>query len=276
MNPLTPPIVVGVDGRPATLRAVAWAAREADRRSLPVLLVAVVPGGVADPAAGSRRAHLDLSSARRAALATAAVVTSTEVTSGDPATELARRSRTARLLVLGSDGGGAVARAVVADAVCPVVVVPARWDTERHPGEVVVAVDPTSPEETHHGTVALAADVAGEWRRPLLVAVVLPGAHTAPDVGAARRAFEAATAEAGPGVTVHQVLGHGDPAEELRGLVGPSTGLFVLGAPSADPAAGGVGRAVVDGARCPVALVPAAATVPSTAHAPTVAVGRPT
>ena len=277
MDPLAPPIVVGIDGRPAALRAVAWAAREADRRSLPVRLVAVVPHGVADPAAACRRAHQDLSTARRAALATAAVVTSTEVTSGDPVTELARQSRTARLLVLGNDHGAAdpsaVPSAAAADAACPVVVVPARWATDRHPGEVVMAVDPTAPEESHHGTVALAADVAREWRRPLLVAVILPGAHTAPDVGAACRAFEAATAEAGTGVTVHQVLGHGDPAEELRGLVGPSTGLFVLGT-TADPTTDAVERAVLDRARCPVAVVPPTA-LPSTAHSPTAAVGQP-
>ncbi len=257
------PLVVGVDGRPAALRAVAWAAREADRRELSVRLVAVVPADAPDPAAAWRRAGEDLATARRVALATAAVATSTESASGDPASVLARGCRPATLLVLGSDGEagepvpGGLPSAVVDGAACPVVVVPARWDADRHAGEVVVAVDPTGPEEIRRATVTLAADVARHWSRPLLVAVVLPGAHTAPRVGAACRAFDACTAEAGQDVTVHQVLGHGDPAEELRGLVGPSTGLVVLGATTRPhDAADAVGRAVRHRARCPVAVVP--------------------
>ncbi|HEY2194810.1 MAG TPA: universal stress protein [Actinomycetospora sp.] len=267
MNTPSRPVVVGVDGRPAGLRAVAWAAREADRRGLPVSLVAAVPDDTPDPEAAARRAHADLVAARRAALASAAVVTSTEVAAGRPAEVLADHSSDASLVVLGGDGHrpdepalGSVGSATIVDASCPVVVVPARWGTERHVGDVVVAVDPAEADELRHATVGLAAEVARSWHRPLLVAVVLPGAHTAPDVGAARRVFDSCPDDVGPGVTVHEVLGHGDPTEELLGLVGPSTGLLVLGARSDGPdAPSAVGRAVRGRARCPIAVVPAAA-----------------
>jgi hypothetical protein len=140
-----------------------------------------------------------------------------------------------------------------AAAACPVVVVPGRWNAERHAGEVVVAVDPDGPDDLRHATVGLAADVARSWQRPLLVVVALPGEHTAPVVDGARRVFDACPGDVGPGVAVHEVLAHGDPAEQVLDLVGPSTGLLVLG--TAGPS-GAVGHAVLRRARCPVALVP--------------------
>src|SRR3954452_23829465 len=152
MNTPSSPVVVGVDGRPAALRAVAWGAREADRRGLPLRLVVAVPDHGTDPVAASRRALADLVDARRVALANAAVVTSTEVVPGLPGATLAARSREATLVVLGSDTRGPgerrvarVGSAVTAEGAAPVVVVPARWDLERHLGEVVVAVDPAGP-----------------------------------------------------------------------------------------------------------------------------------
>ncbi|NMO89449.1 universal stress protein [Actinomycetospora sp. TBRC 11914] len=257
------PVVVGVDGRPAALRAVAWAAREADRRALPVDLVAAVPDD-ADPVDGARRAHADLAAARRAALASAAVVTATRIVTGRPGPALAAAGRDASLVVVGSDGeepgepaAVPLSSSLVVDCACPVVVVPARWDAERHLGEVVVAVDPNEPDELRHASVGLAAAVAWSWQRPLLVVVVLPGAHTAPAVAGARRVFDACPADVGSGVDVHEVLGHGDPAEQLLDLVGPSTGLLVLGTGGLGPGpSDAVGRAVLRRARCPVALVP--------------------
>lgn len=266
MNPPSPPVVVGVDGGPPALHAVAWAAREADRRHLPVHLVAVLPDDGTDPAA-ARRAHEDLIAARRAALATAAVITSTEVATGNPAAVLARRSYAATLVVIGSDGEaqqpGTVGSALVVDGACPIIVVPARWDLERHVGEVVVAVDPAGDAALRRTTITAAAGVARTWRRPLLVAVVLPGPQTAPNVGAARRVFDTLPGDVGSGVTVHEVLSHGDPADELLALTGPSTGLLAVGASRRGPGdPDSVGRAVLRRARCPVAVVPAAATLP--------------
>jgi nucleotide-binding universal stress UspA family protein len=281
MSTATLPIIVGIDGRPAALRAVAWAAHEADRRGLPLRLVAVVPDEAPDPRAMARRAHGDLADARRAALASAAVVTATEVASGSPAEVLALRSAFATLVVLGDERTpeastvGPVSAALAAAAACPVVVVPARWSVARHAGEVVAAVDPEEPDGLRDAVVWVAADVARRWCRPLLIAVVLPGAR-APDVRAARRTFDACPDDLGPDVTVHQVLGHGDPVEELLGLTCPGTGLLVLGASDPDrPAADAVGRAVRARASCPVVVVPSVRSRSTDTACTVAAVGQP-
>jgi hypothetical protein len=158
-----------------------------------------------------------------------------------------------------------------------VVVVPARWDAERHVGEVVVAADPAGPDALRRATVRLGGEIARSWQRPLLVTVVLPGARSAPDVAGARRVFDACPADVGPGVAVHEVLGHGDPAELLLDLVGPSTGLLVLGAGGLGPGpSDAVGRAVLRRARCPIALVPTdPAAVGPVVPVPTGAVAAP-
>jgi hypothetical protein len=90
---------------------------------------------------------------------------------------------------------------------------------------------------------------------------VLPGSHTAPDVAVARRILDVCAREVGTDVDVDEVLGHGDPADELLGLTGPSTGLLVLGASGHEPdSTDAVGRAVRRHARCPVAVVPPGAS----------------
>jgi nucleotide-binding universal stress UspA family protein len=143
-------------------------------------------------------------------------------------------------------------------------VIPAGWDLERHHvGEVVVATDPADPHGAALGPVALAADVAARWGAPLLAAAVLPREPGHRGGARGRRMLDgilAGVPACGDVPFVDRVVGHGDAAEELLDLVGPPTGLLVLGAhgaaSSSDPAPGPVCRRVVREARCPVAVVP--------------------
>ncbi|MEU2110896.1 universal stress protein [Streptomyces sp. NPDC019507] len=137
------PLVVGVDGSEASLEAVDWAADEAARHDVPLLLVhAVAPDHEAADLIGvaAERARRNAPSARL----------SSEVLHEDPAAALLGKGRNAFALVLGCRGLGdlaglllgSVSLAVSARADCPVVVVrgrPAHRDARFR--SVVVGVE---------------------------------------------------------------------------------------------------------------------------------------
>ncbi|MEV4143844.1 universal stress protein [Amycolatopsis sp. NPDC049691] len=162
------PIVVGVDGSTAATHAVGWAAQEALRRDLPLVIVhacALVPVTVPYAEAlvpAYHRAQLEygrewLDAAESAARDAAPDVrVSTDLARGWAAEQLIARSASAELVVLGSRGlggftglvVGSIAVAVATYGHCPIVVVrgaDARTEP-RHEGPVVVGVDgsPTS------------------------------------------------------------------------------------------------------------------------------------
>lgn len=139
-----PPVVVGVDGTAASTAALDWAAAEARAHHAPLLVVHILdprqrnavyspaPAGERDPGRilARIRALVDRAGAER-------VEQVYEI--GVPGLALAQRARGARLLVLGQARAhhrtpdeeyphvpalGPVARACVAGADCPVVVVP--------------------------------------------------------------------------------------------------------------------------------------------------------
>src|SRR4051812_22094972 len=100
-------VVVGVDGDPAALRAVAWAAQEADRRHLPLDLVQVLPPSHRpddELQAPTGRAHSLLEQARRIAVgaATGRLPVRLSVVDGVVGPALATAARRAHLLVLGA------------------------------------------------------------------------------------------------------------------------------------------------------------------------------
>ncbi|MEU2494219.1 universal stress protein [Streptomyces sp. NPDC007883] len=137
------PLVVGVDGSEASLEAVDWAADEAARHDVPLLLVhAAAPDHEAADLIGvaAARARRNAPSARL----------SSEVLHEDPAAALLGKGRNAFALVLGCRGLGdlaglllgSVSLAVSARADCPVVVVrgrPANRDVRFR--SVVVGVE---------------------------------------------------------------------------------------------------------------------------------------
>mgnify|MGYP003945376283 CR=1 FL=1 len=155
------PIVVGVDGSEAGLRAVDWAADEATVRGLPLRLVYASlweryeGAGLADdlgkPSEEVMAEDVVRAAARRAKARSAGLDVSTEVLPEEPEYALVRESRSAALLVTGTRGRSGLAEAVLGSvsltvaghAHCPMVVVRGNHDNQaRHGthGRVVVGV----------------------------------------------------------------------------------------------------------------------------------------
>ncbi|WP_407344478.1 universal stress protein [Pengzhenrongella phosphoraccumulans] len=162
-------VLVGVDGSAASLHALDWAAAEAVTHgftlklvcaySLPSFTAASLDGGYAalDDTAIQEGAKVVLAEAQARADSLGVAATSCLAT-GDATGVLVDMSRTARLVVLGTRGGGGfadrllgtVSSALPAHAFCPTVVVPTRPparanDVEQAPiapvRRIVVGVD---------------------------------------------------------------------------------------------------------------------------------------
>ncbi|MBH0121251.1 universal stress protein [Rhodococcus sp. NPDC003382] len=184
------PIVVGVDGSPSSLQAVAWAAKEAARRGAPLTLVttAIVSGGYVVPIGMPDTFYEEeqLEAERRLAEAESLVA---QVTAGHtvevekavsqdaPARELIERSKSARMVVLGANRRGLIERAilgsvssaVVTHARSPVAVVRGlpHVDVNDISGPVVVGADGSKHSEP---AIAMAFEEAA-MRGAELVAV---------------------------------------------------------------------------------------------------------
>ncbi|GAA0933058.1 universal stress protein [Streptomyces thermoalcalitolerans] len=171
------PVVVGFDGSRAACAAADWAAHEALLRQVPLRLVhaweqPIVPyaplAGVTVPSDPKRSARLLTDARVHLSRRHPGLEVITDRLPGDPATALAAAGADGEMLVLGSHGLGrtagfllgSVARAVVARAEGPVVLVRAT-DTEKPEdgvqkpvtgrntgGVVVVGVDLDSPDDT--------------------------------------------------------------------------------------------------------------------------------
>ncbi|MDD7939522.1 universal stress protein [Actinomycetospora lutea] len=265
-------VVVGVDGDPTTLRAVGWAAQEADHRGLPLDLVQVLPPShrpSEELYTPTGRALSLLDQARRIATGAAPdLVVRLSVVDGVAGPALVTASRRAHLLVLGArDLAGSLeltlGRTLVhamGHAACPVVVVPAHWGPEdRHIGPVLAGVD-GSPES--HGAVAFAADVADRWRARVTAIGVLPRGVTDAEDEARRRVL--AEARAGLtarhlGVRIHEAVRHGTPSGEILAVARDRAALVVLGSRGrgalVGPLIGSTSQAVVRAAPCPVAVL---------------------
>ncbi|MFD8234786.1 universal stress protein [Streptomyces sp. NPDC059696] len=155
---MTKPVVVGVDGSPASMDAVGTASREAGIRGAELRLVHAVGGPSAllpaggppwNPAAAGVRELLDgtLAAAERRARDTAPRVRITrDVAVGEPLMVLEIASRTASLVVVGSRGLGAFGSLLLgstsahlaAHGRCPVFVVRGRPNPA---GPVLLGVD---------------------------------------------------------------------------------------------------------------------------------------
>ncbi|GAB1691304.1 universal stress protein [Krasilnikovia sp. M28-CT-15] len=138
VRPPTGPLLAGVDGSAASLAALRHAAAEARWRQLAVEVVHVVelPG----PAAQARaRSMLDAAIAAVPGLPTHRVLLPT----GDPATELVRASRHARMVIVGPRGAdgspllGVVAHELLRRCVSPTLFVHGSTAGERTPAGTV-------------------------------------------------------------------------------------------------------------------------------------------
>ncbi|PAY24823.1 universal stress protein UspA [Dietzia natronolimnaea] len=135
------PVVVGVDGGPDSLKALAWAADYASTVGAPVIAIAAVEtpavvgpyamAGWVDPEVLEDRARTMLADSVRDTLGDEAQVEQT-VIRGHPAEAIVTASQDARLVVVGSRGWGgfrgllmgSVSQHVVSHAHSPVVVLP--------------------------------------------------------------------------------------------------------------------------------------------------------
>ena len=189
-------VVVGVDGSQEALRAVRWAAVEADRRNALLRLVTALPWAgdawVGLPSTGDDRYGEHLRNAAEKLLA-AAVAVATEVVPGlvtehavvlgYETTVLGEEAQAAELLVVGDRGrgrfgallAGSVAAAMAAHAECPVIVVRGEKRgsevsavagvTAGDVPPVVVGIDATPTSEA---AIAFAFDEAAARHAPLV------------------------------------------------------------------------------------------------------------
>ncbi|SER00879.1 Nucleotide-binding universal stress protein, UspA family [Lentzea xinjiangensis] len=156
------PVVVGVDGSPASLAALRWAVADARRRGCPVDVVSAWHpdyGVVIGPLPAELLVEMTPQAVKAAAQKTLdRVVEGVEgvrirrvLVEGDPRDALVEASRDAELLVVGNRGHSAIVEAVLGSvsahcvhhAACPVVVIRAP-KTEREHASVAAAA-PLTP-----------------------------------------------------------------------------------------------------------------------------------
>lgn len=280
-----PPVVVGVDPDPGRRAALAWAADEADRRHLPLLLVLAmeVPPGyrpaTGQPAwdrwqEGLRAAgdHLLEEAVAFVASRRPAARVSAVLAEGHPEWVLHERARGASLVVLGSwhlsafqerFTSAAVALPLMAHARCPVVVVPEPEHVSERPAFLVVGVDGSAHSAAAVDWAFEEAAVRGARLRALYVRLPpVAGCDEAADFRESRRLLSEAVAgrtAAYPDVDLRHEVVTGHPVEVLTKESEHALGLIVGsrgrgGFPGM--LLGSVSQGAVLHARCPVVTVP--------------------
>lgn len=276
----TEPVVVGVDGSDGSLRALEWAAMEAERRKVPLRIVSVpnmparmhpdhgaVPTVATEIREFSERA-IDTALVRSKEIAPGLVI-DTALLSGAPAVAIADTGPQALMIVVGARGVGgftalllgSVSRYVAMHAVCPVVVIREQADAVHR--EIVVGV-----HDMKGSTQALAFgfEQAALCGAELVVVHALHRgeAHAGGDKDAtlaqATRALEDTLAgwkDSYPGVIVRPDLVRGHPAQVLSEYSARAD-LVVIGRHGglSRPTVGSIQHAVLHHARGPVAIVP--------------------
>lgn len=149
------PIVVGIDGSQAAVRAAEWAVDEAVSREVPLRLVEVIPQQ-AEPAplasVGNMRMEVEYAETALR-IASAAVTASgqpvkveTAILQGDPAAVLLAESRDAEMVCVGSTGIGRFARALLGStaaelaeaASCPVAIIRSHQSMAKPDSSLIV------------------------------------------------------------------------------------------------------------------------------------------
>ena len=284
------PIVAATDGSEESLRAVEWAAREAELRGLPLRIVSAaalpprmaenqtaagVPT-VADTVVNDRERGLAAGTQRATAIAPDILVDADEL-GGSPARAITEAGSGASMLVVGSRGMGAftalilgsVSRYAAAHAACPVVVV-REQTTAAHPQVGVGIGDPAEAsaalafafEEAALRKASLVAvhawDSGGDVSRATR-AMMAPGARAIEERVAERLQAVLSDGQARyPDVEVSYDLVYGHPGRALVGLSARAE-IVVLGRHRPDgflPGPGAVRHAVLNHAHGPVVTVP--------------------
>ena len=267
------PVVVGVDGSEGALRAVEWAAQEAERRKAPLRIVTVAampprmhpsnegPEGVANELLKSSTDALDASVARAGEVAPG-LITDADLLSGPPDQAISDSGSGAQLLVVGARGMsgfvamvlGSVSRYVTDHAACPVVVVRHDADAPAADGEIVVGVRESMAASE---AVAFAFEEAA-LRGADLVAV--HAWHGSGEQEATRILADTLSAwrDKYPAVTVRPDRVRGHPGQVLAEYSARAA-LVVIGrhgGPGAGHAIGSAPHTLLGHARGPVAIIP--------------------
>lgn len=265
------PVVAGVDGSDESLRALEWAAREADRRKSPLRIVsapAMPPRMRArDGSAPTVAAQLREFTTRAVGAALTrskevvpGLVTETGLLSGPPALALTDAGEHAQMVVVGARGIGgftamllgSVSRYVAMHATCPVIVV--RDQAAALQGEIVVGV--RDPGESTQALTFAFEEAA--LRGAELVA--LHSGQLGAGAGVSRDLSETLSGwgDKYPAVAVRPDVVQGHPAQVLAEYSARAD-LVVLGrhgGSDATPAIGSIQHAVLNHARGPIAIVP--------------------
>lgn len=275
------PVLVGADGSEDSLRATAWAAREAATHGTPLLIISVVapPPRMSSPLsapaiheAAHRNAERALVAAgERARGEACALRAETQVLYGEPAQVLTQRAAGASMIVVGSRGSGgfaamvlgSVSRYVAMHAPCPVVVV--REESMAVHREVVVGVrDPDLPGSSALG---FAFEEAALRKARLLAVHAWYWPATASHLGQPDLPGDVAEQLAGalasyrdkfPGVEVSTDVVRAHPGRVLAGASARAD-LLVVGRHDSHGASihgiGSVTHAVLDHGHGPVAII---------------------
>ncbi|CAN7252324.1 universal stress protein [Mycolicibacterium frederiksbergense] len=236
-------IVAAVADSPSSRAAVAWAAREAGLRQVPLVLlhactlpigawpVAPVPAGYLEWQMKVGRELLDDAAGLVAQTTGGAVPVTTDLVVATPTAALVDASRTAGMVVVGSRGKGALSRLVLGSvsagllhrAQCPVVVVHGEGPTPVPDAPVLLGFDGSPSSQS---AIALAFDEASR-RRVGLVAMHAwwsPGAFEMPgfdwetmrpEVNRHIREMLAAWQQRFPDVPVERVVVADQPASRI-------------------------------------------------------------
>ena len=191
------PVIVGVDGSAAALRAARWAADEAIARGVPLQLIYAVDPESGDGAdtAGRSAAEVALRAAHAAVAATGSpVAISDQIVTGDPKTELIRASRSATLLCVGALGRGhfthghvgSTAEALASAAHCPVIIIRDNTKSPAAQDGWVIAVADESLESSN--VVELGVSEALIRHAPLRIVQALATTGEAAATGGDRQA----------------------------------------------------------------------------------------
>ncbi|WP_406277027.1 universal stress protein [Nocardia sp. NBC_00881] len=273
------PIVVGVDGSPASLAAIRWAAATAARREAPLHLVHAIAVPVhAVPLIGSLL--FDISTYRKigeSALGHGRSIVGelddfhveTFLDLPSPVAALAARSATAQLLVIGARGldalervlFGSVGVGLMKHADCPVAVIPAVAETVPHTSyaPVLVGVDGSRCSTR---AVGIAFDEAASRKVGLVAVTTWSDRNVASSTGPERAEVLLAESLAGftdkyPDVCIDRVVIEGRPAQRLL-VASRRAQLVVLGSRGrggvAGAALGSVSQAVLQTSRIPVLI----------------------
>jgi nucleotide-binding universal stress UspA family protein len=186
-SPPSKPVIVGIDGSTAALRAALWAVDEAVSRDTPLRLVHVVPDSVHDLDEALAGAQDVLHKAWTEVEATGKPVKiESEILRGDPADALVAESRSAHLVCVGWKGThdsprghrGSTAASVARAAASPVAVVRRRHTHKSSPfHKWIIAVLDESSES--HTVVQTAVEEALLRDAPVLA--LTPGSTTTRD-----------------------------------------------------------------------------------------------